>query len=176
MLARSEAAAGREEPVDLAALAGDCVTDLRRRARESDVSLRDDLKPAWVRGEPALLERMIANLIDNGIRYNTRGGTLDARTRSDGQRVSLIVANTGDRIDPGQAQSLMEPFERLDRGTDGFGLGLSIVRSVVTAHEGTILVQALETGGLVVQVEFRAAPSSPELIMVEEESRALTPT
>ncbi len=70
MLARSEAATGRDEPVDLAALAGDCITDLLARSQDAGVSVEDDLEPAWVQGEPGLLERMIANLLDNGIQHN----------------------------------------------------------------------------------------------------------
>ncbi len=71
MLARSEAAAGREEPVDLAALAARLHhRSARARAEARASTMRDDLGPRWTRGEPALLERMIANLIDNGIRHN----------------------------------------------------------------------------------------------------------
>jgi signal transduction histidine kinase len=173
MLARSEAAAGREERVDLASLAGDCVTDLRARAREAGVRLRDDLQPAWVSGEPGLLERMVANLVDNGIRYNVRGGALDVTTRRQGASVTVTVANGGARIDPDRARDLVEPFQRLQRGNGGFGLGLSIVRSVVKAHHGTLQLTAPEAGGLTVNIELPAAPSSANLTF-EEESRALT--
>jgi signal transduction histidine kinase len=156
MLARSEAAAGQEEPVDLAALAADCITDLHGRAQASGVDLRDDLEPAWTRGQPALLERMIANLLGNGIRHNERGGFLDVRTRTGGGKVRMVVSNGGPRIDPDDAQTLMEPFRRLDRAAGGFGLGLSIVRSVAEAHGGTAEVTALETGGLEVQIALPA--------------------
>ena len=56
---------------------------------EADVEMRDDLEPAWTRGEPALLERMIANLIDNGIRHNDAPGGLlrSVTTRTEGGRV-----------------------------------------------------------------------------------------
>ena len=87
MLARSEAAAGREEAVELGALAADCVTDLRARAEEAEVTMSAELQPAWTRGDPALLERMIANLIENGIRHNEQGGHLsvfDAARRRQG--------------------------------------------------------------------------------------------
>ena len=87
LLARSEAALRREEPVDLAALAGDCVTDLRARAQEAQVAISVDLEPAVVRGDPALLERLIANLIDNGIRHNEPGGSAAVRTRQTGATV-----------------------------------------------------------------------------------------
>lgn len=155
-LARSEAAVGREERVDLAALVADCVTDLRARARAADIHVGDALDPAWTCGDPGLLERMVANLIDNGIRHNARGGTLDVATGARAGSVWLIVANGGPRIDPDDARALGEPFRRLDRGSGGFGLGLSIVRSVAEAHGGTAKVIAREEGGLEVLVTLPA--------------------
>jgi hypothetical protein len=174
MLARSEAAVGREEPVDLAGLAADCITDLRARAEEAHVEVQDDLEPAWTSGEPALLERMIANLIDNGIRHNVPAGWLRVTTRAEGGRVRLTVANGGARIDPASAETLTEPFRRLGRGGGGFGLGLSIVRSVVAAHHGTMEVSAPEAGGLAVQIELPAQVAPVVAIAPKRNARALT--
>ena len=157
VLARSEAAAGREERVDLAALAADCITDLRARAHKADVEVRADLVSAWTRGEPALLERMIANLVDNGIRHNERHGYLTVATRLDGESVRLTVCNGGQVIGPDEAAALTEPFRRLVRSYGGFGLGLSIVRSVAEAHGGSLAVHAPATGGLEVSVWLPAA-------------------
>jgi signal transduction histidine kinase len=173
MLARSEGATGREEPVDLAALAADCITDLRARAEEADVRVMDHLVPAWTRGEPGLLERMIANLIDNGIRHNESGGFLDVSTRSSNGRVELTVANGGPRIDPADAEMLADPFRRLNRSIGGFGLGLSIVKSVAHAHGGTAEITAPETGGLRVRIELPVSPK-PANVDVPQTSRALT--
>jgi signal transduction histidine kinase len=173
MLARSEASSGREERVDLAALAADCITDLHSRAERAGVSMRDDLEPAWTRGEPALLERMIANLIDNGILHNQPGGWLRVRTRVRNDRVELVVANGGAPIDPADAARLTDPFRRLDRGTGGFGLGLSIVRSVVEAHGGTLEIMAPASGGLEVRIELPAAPRQP-YVVVQQSPPALT--
>ncbi|HEY1590796.1 MAG TPA: HAMP domain-containing sensor histidine kinase [Solirubrobacteraceae bacterium] len=159
VLARSEAAAGREEDVDLAALAGDCITDLRARAEELSVEVRDDLEPASTWGERQLLERMIANLIDNAIRYNERSGHVTVRTRRRKESIELTVANGGPRIDPDDARALIEPFKRLDRGTGGLGLGLSIVQSVAVAHGGEIELLTPAEGGLTVNVTLPAAPS-----------------
>jgi len=172
MLARSEAATGREEPADLAALAADCITDLRARAEEAHVGVHDELEPAWTRGEPALLERMIANLIDNGIRHNEQGGFLRVSTRTEGSAVHLVVANSGPHIDPADAQTLTEPFRRLARGVGGFGLGLSIVRSVVNAHGGTLELEAPPTGGLEIHVVLPALPQVT--ILPKRTARALT--
>ncbi len=174
MLARSEAATGREEPADLAALAADCITDLRARAREAGVDVRDDFEPAWTRGDPALLERMIANLVDNGIQHNEAGGYLQVSTRTVGGRVRLTVSNGGAVIDSADADKLTEPFRRLDRAAGGFGLGLSIVRSVVVAHGGTIEIRAPETGGLDVGIELPALPRVSVTVAPKRTARALT--
>jgi signal transduction histidine kinase len=174
MLARSEAAVGREEPADLAGLAADCITDLRARAEEAHVEMQDDLMPAWTRGEPALLERMIANLLDNGIRHNEPGGWLRVSTRSRDRRVHVTVANGGPRIASADAVTLTEPFRRLDRGAGGFGLGLSIVRSVVDAHGGTLEMTAPNDGGLVVQIELPAVVAPAVGIVPKSAARALT--
>ncbi len=159
-LARSEAVSD-ERSVDLEVLAGDCVTDLMRRAVGADVTIdTDGLAPAVVRGDPALLERLLANLIDNGIRYNVRGGHLTLATATSGATVELIVANSGPVVPPDQAGSLTEPFRRLSRQTSGFGLGLSIVDSVVRAHGGKLEVTAPPAGGLEVRIRLAADRSA----------------
>jgi signal transduction histidine kinase len=174
MLARSEAATGREEPSDLSALAADCVTDYRALAREADVEVVDELEPAWTRGDPALLERMIANLVDNGIRHNGPAGFLRVSTQTAGGHVCLSVTNGGPVIDPADAERLTEPFRRLDRAAGGFGLGLSIVRSVVDAHGGMTAVRAPETGGLEVRIELPALPRVSVTVAPKKSTRALT--
>ena len=160
-LARSESSAGRGEPADLAALAGDCLTDLRARAEEAGVELRAQLEPARARGDARLLERLIANLIDNGIRYNRAGGSLSVDTHTVNGHAVVHVANSGDPIDPDAAATLVEPFRRLERGGNGFGLGLSIVSSVVAAHAGRLAIEAPAAGGLDVVVELPAAAPDP---------------
>ncbi|HTX30640.1 MAG TPA: HAMP domain-containing sensor histidine kinase [Solirubrobacteraceae bacterium] len=175
MLARSEAATGHEEPVDLASLAGDCITDLSARSRDGGLHFRDYLAPTWARGDPALLERMVANLIDNAIRYNQPGGFVEVRTWSVGDRAHLEVRNTGAAISPADAERLIEPFQRLNRTPGGFGLGLSIVSSTVRAHRGATKVTPRDGGGLVVAVELPASGAGRTL-MVSEEAQALTPS
>ncbi len=178
VLARSEAAAGAQEPVDLASLAADCITDLRARAADADVRIVPDLGLAWTPGEPALLERLIANLIDNGIQHNERGGFLKVSTATRDGQAELRVANGGARIDPLDAQALTEPFRRLGRAHSGFGLGLSIVRSVVEVHGGKLELRAPESGGLEVSVLMRAARApagrQPHNVFVSRSPRALT--
>ena len=69
---------------------------------------------------------------------------------------------------------LTEPFRRLDRAAGGFGLGLSIVRSVVVAHGGTIEIEAPDTGGLEVRIELPALPRVSVTVIPKRTARALT--
>ena len=159
VLARSEGSAGHEEPIDLAALAGDCVTDLRGQAALAEVQIDSALAPAWVDGDPRLLDRLLANLLDNGIRHNVAGGRLLIATETRGEHACVRVINGGARIDPEVVDELMSPFRRLSRAAGGFGLGLSIVRSIAAAHRGVARLRAPADGGLEVVVELPARAS-----------------
>lgn len=174
LLARSQGSrGGGEQLVDLTELVAACLTDLRRPAAVAGVEPRDSLTAVAVRGEPQLLERMIANLLDNGIRHNVPQGWLRVETWQEGARVHLLVANGGWVIAPEQAATLTEPFQRLDRTIGGFGLGLSIVRSVAEAHGGSVHVRAPANGGLEVVVSLPAAVSKPSVAVVRRH-RSLT--
>ncbi len=157
-LARSEGVSKRAETADLTELAAVCVTDLTAQAHLAEVSLRTELEPAATRGEPHLLERMIANLVDNAIRHNVPGGYLELTTGTSDGLARLTVRNSGPLIDADQAPQLVEPFRRLNRETAGFGLGLSIVRSVVDAHHGSLSVNAQTGGGLKISISLPAEP------------------
>ena len=159
LLARSDASSGHHAAVDLGALAADCVTDLRAEAAAARVEISARLAPAWVDGDPGLLERLVANLLDNGIRHNVAGGWLSITAETVGDEVRLRVANGGARIDPAEVAALAEPFRRLDRSVAGFGLGLSIVRSIAVAHHGSAILHARDDGGLEVHVSLPARPA-----------------
>jgi signal transduction histidine kinase len=177
LLARSETAVTRDEPVDLGVLAGDCITDLHTRARDIDVTVDARLDAAPTSGDSSLLERLIFNLIDNGICHNVTGGRLTVSTSTREHSAVLEVANGGERIEPEQTATLAEPFRRLSRSIDGFGLGLSIVRSVAEAHGGSMQLTAPESGGLRVVVtlpELRSESRAPGFGAPALEPRALT--
>ncbi len=158
-LARSEAITGHEELVDMSVMAGDVITDLHSRAEAADVTIETDLHTAIAFGESALLERVLTNLIENGIRHNREGGRLwvSTRTLRGEPMIEIEIASDGAPLDPEQVPALTEPFRRLTRTAGGFGLGLSIVKSVAEAHGGRIELRARPEGGLAVKVQLPSA-------------------
>ena len=104
-------------------------------------------------GDPVLLERLVANLVDNAVRHNALSGDLWLTTSTvDGQ--ATVVANTGPVIARPALPVLFEPFQRLQGRTtsDGFGLGLAIVASITAAHHGSVTAEPRPAGGLTVTV------------------------
>jgi signal transduction histidine kinase len=163
-LATTERGLERRQPVDLAAIAQAVTTARRPELAAASLQLVSELEPAEISGDRALVERLVANLVDNAIRYNRREGTVEVRTGTDSGQVMLAVTNTGPEVAPDDVESLFEPFRRLrsDRTVDDghHGLGLSIVRAVATAHEGTVTAGPQPTGGLAVTVSFPASAAT----------------
>jgi signal transduction histidine kinase len=157
-LARSEAGVTRRDPADLADCARIAVAQTGADTLARDLAVRPVLDPAPVRGDRRLLERLVANLVENAVRHNVDGGTVEIRTASAAGRSTIEVHNDGAIVPPEAVPSLLEPFQRLDRGArgDGVGLGLSIVRSVAEAHGGSVELRARPAGGLVVRVSLPA--------------------
>jgi signal transduction histidine kinase len=162
ILARGQRGLTRREPLDLAVTAGDAMEAALPDAAAEGVRLTAELDPAPVEGDPALLERLAANLVENGLHYNRPGGFVGVRTRAGVGTVELRVENSGPRIDAESAARLAEPFERLAREADarGAGLGLSIVRAVSTAHGGTLTIEPRDEGGLAVSVRLPRRPDA----------------
>ncbi|MBF6618971.1 MAG: HAMP domain-containing protein [Patulibacter sp.] len=157
VLARSQRGVDRRSAVELGATVRR-VVDEQPVPDDRHVTIDPLARPVEVWGDPALLQRVIANLVDNGLRYNHADGwvRVTVETSSAPKRcATLRVANSGPVIAPGDVGRLTEPFERLGRhGGGGSGLGLSIVQAVVQAHGGMLSIAAPETGGLVVEVRL----------------------
>jgi signal transduction histidine kinase len=153
-LARSQGGVQRRDDVDLAEAARLALAQTGAEAAARHVDMRPTLDPAPVRGDRRLLERLVANLVENAVRHNLDGGAVEVRTGRAAGLSTVEVRNDGDVIPPEALASLLEPFQRLDRGArgDGVGLGLSIVRSVAEAHGGSVELRARPSGGLVVRV------------------------
>jgi len=158
-LARSQPGVLRPEPLDLAEIARRAARQAGAEARARDVEVRVSGPPAATTGDRALVERLVANLVENGVRHNVPGGWVDVRTAADGGAAVVRVRNSGPVVDPAHVARLTAPFERLGRHRDtpGAGLGLSIVQAVADAHRATLHITAQPEGGLDVAVRFPAA-------------------
>jgi signal transduction histidine kinase len=165
LLARSEHELQERSPADLAAVARAAVEQLADAARRAGITVSTVLQAAPTSGDPVLLERCAVNLVENAIKYNAPEARVWVRTgRLDGT-VWLQVENTGPPVSDEQAESIFEPFRRLRRdrvgSARGAGLGLSIVRAVLTAHHGTARAEPRPSGGLAVTLRLPAADPCP---------------
>jgi len=158
-LARSDRGPAVTDHVDLAVCVEDALEASTNEIVNRGLTIETELRPAPVRGDTVLIQRMIANLIDNAIRHNVDGGHLHVATTADQDDCKVNVRNTWEPVTIETIGDLFEPFRRHDERShtnDGVGLGLSIVRSVVLAHAGTVHATIDETGDFTVSVRLPA--------------------
>ncbi|PTQ55595.1 MAG: Phosphate regulon sensor protein PhoR (SphS) [Candidatus Carbobacillus altaicus] len=163
VLARGEGNLEREA-VSLAAVLFDVVEELSPLAEAHGVSLTIDIDDAaeteaFVVGDRRLIERAVANLIDNAVRYNRPDGRVWIRLLSDsGTFWTIRVEDTGLGIPKEAQERIFERFYRLDdsrsRKSGGVGLGLAIVRHVAELHGGTVEVESTPGKGSVFTLRF----------------------
>jgi signal transduction histidine kinase len=121
---------------------------MRARAITKGITLR--LEPpqgtAVVAGDAALLRQMVANLVDNAIKYTPEGGTVTVGLSTHDEQAAIRVADTGIGIAPDDQVRLFEKFYRIKRrdtaDIPGTGLGLAIVKSIVERHGGRVWVES----------------------------------
>ena len=152
LLARSDHAPALTDPLDLSAVAEDALEGRAARGITTTAILGE----APVTGDGVLLERLVANLLDNAERYNVAGGTISISTSARDATSVLRVVNTGAVVPADMVDRLFLPFTRLDDRTrrDGFGLGLALVSSIATVHNGTVHATAIPAGGLDIAVRL----------------------
>jgi signal transduction histidine kinase len=160
LLSRSQRGLDRREGLDLATITLERLRAVDRDGLELDASLL----PAATSGDPRLVERLVANLVDNAVKHNVPNGTVTVTTEARDGRAVLTVENTGPAVEPAALDRLFQPFQRLHAeriGTpNGSGLGLSIVYAIATAHDASITVRSRTGGGLRIEISFPGSDSS----------------
>ncbi|QYF92223.1 response regulator [Massilia sp. PAMC28688] len=126
----------------MAALAG--------TARAQPYALALETAPAWVDADPTRLEQIIANLLDNALKYTPAGGSIHVSVAVDGAEAVLAVADSGVGIGPELMPYVFDLFVQgaraLDRAQGGLGVGLALVRRLAVMHGGRVTVHSQGTG------------------------------
>ncbi|TDC45099.1 HAMP domain-containing histidine kinase [Actinomadura sp. KC345] len=164
LLSRGNNRSFTRETVDLSLIAEEATETLLHLAERRGITLDVTGEATHTAGSPALLLRVVSNLVQNAIVHNLpTGGTVTVHTESRHDASVLQVENTGHRLPAQLLPTLTEPFQRGTtriRTNDhaGVGLGLAIVQSIVRAHDGTLDLTPRPTGGLVVTIRLPRHP------------------
>jgi signal transduction histidine kinase len=161
-LATSELGAITTETLDLATAAEDALDNVSATIHRHQITVDAALEPAPTAGDCLLLERMVANLVENAARHNHPGGWIGVRTYTLNGSSIFEVGNTGPQVSAEQLPRLFEPFarasERLDF-QDGVGLGLSIAEAIARAHDTSITARPRPDGGLELSITLSHSPA-----------------
>lgn len=140
----------RKQRLDLVRAVRDVAEDRRPTFESASLSLevRTPDTPRWVRGDPTRLTQVVANLLDNALKFTPAGGqvTVEISDAADGRQAQIRVGDTGLGIEPDLLQRVFEPFAQgdrsLDRALGGLGLGLPMVRGLVELHGGQVRAES----------------------------------
>jgi len=131
--------------LDICLLARLAINSIRKLADEKNIKINmmhDE--GISLKGDEQQLKQMFLNLLDNAVKYTPREGSVKVEIRAENSGVAIKIADTGSGIPEAHIGHIFDRFYRVDksRTEKGFGLGLSIVKSVVDAHCGTIRVES----------------------------------
>jgi heavy metal sensor kinase len=151
------------EQVDIAGVVGDACDLFQLPAEDKGLAMACHIpKRSHIFGETRLIQRMIANLLDNAIKYTPSGGTVDVSVDSENnQAVVVAVKDTGIGIAEEDLSRIFERFYRCDpsRSQAGIGLGLSFARAIARAHGGDITVTSAANQGSTFTIKLPKSPS-----------------
>jgi heavy metal sensor kinase len=151
LISKTEAGAGELKPADLdvAQIVAHACELFQAMAADKDVDLVcRELDAAPMKGDLSLLQRMVANLLDNAIKYTPAGGSVQVSLRTDSHHETVLtIVDTGVGISRTELPHIFDRFYRCDlsRSSSGAGLGLSLAKAIAEAHQGRIDVKT-ETG------------------------------
>ena len=151
--------------VDIAATVDHAIDGIRDRLLEHDIALDVDIAEAGTsfRADGPRLTQILFNLLSNAANFAPHGSTVELRAWREADAVAFSVTDHGPGIPPEQIETIFERFESNPDGgrSSGAGLGLSIVKSFVELHHGTITVECPEGAGTRVTCVFPFSPDDP---------------
>jgi two-component system, OmpR family, sensor histidine kinase VanS len=164
LLSRADQRSFTREHVDLSLIAEEATETLLPLAEKRGLTIQTSGETTPIIGSHALLLQLSTNLVHNAIVHNLpEQGTVWVTTSAHPTSAVLTVENTGEKLLPQSAATLVEPFlrggKRIRTDHSGIGLGLAIVKSITQAHDGTLTLTPRPAGGLRVMVQLPAAPT-----------------
>ena len=149
--------------MDLNAEAKELLNDMDILARQKDIKINffASTPAITLTADQNQLRQVLANLIDNAIKYTPANGEVSISLDKDDTHVRVKVSDTGMGIPLQEQPFIFDRFYRVDksRSPRGFGLGLSIVKSIIDAHHGKIKVESPPSGGTIFYVSFPLTPA-----------------
>jgi two-component system sensor histidine kinase BaeS len=135
-------------PLDMHSLVDETLAVIEPECEQSDISLKNEITPTTplVLADSDRITQVLLNLLDNARRHTPHGGTITISAKPEANMLAVSVSDTGAGIDPADLPHIFDRFYRADRSrtgsTGGRGLGLSIVKAIITAHGGTIKAES----------------------------------
>lgn len=158
LLISRESQEGFTEIISVEKLFHKIQNELMPMAETSEVMLIIKNFDGTLKGNQTLIYRAIYNLVENGIKYNIKGGKVVLNSTEQEKKVKITVSDNGLGIPSKSLAHIFEPFYRVDksrsRSIGGSGLGLSIVKSIIERHNGTIYVDSVPGKGTVFTAEL----------------------
>jgi signal transduction histidine kinase/CheY-like chemotaxis protein len=154
------------------------VSKLSIAARQHELVVELPDAPVFLHADPTRMTQIFGNLLDNAAKYTPDGGRIEVRARTDNDKVVITVEDNGTGISPEELAEVFELFSQsnraLDRAQGGLGIGLSVVRSLVNMHGGTVRAHSdgLGLGARIsVALPLVPAPAGADRLPARIESR-----
>lgn len=179
-------------PIDAAACVRSCIESIASSETAAKHPLTVNASEAWVNADAVRLEQVVTNLVVNALKFSAPGQPVVVRVRPEGEHVVIEVADSGLGVDPSMTERIFEPFVQgpalSGRQASGLGIGLALVKQLVTLHGGTVTVRPTEAGcGATFAVhlpridapasdtasdEKRSTPAAWRVLLVEDDADA----
>jgi two-component system, chemotaxis family, CheB/CheR fusion protein len=170
----------RRRAVDLRLVAGEAADAVRSQMKDKDLTFTVDLdpEPVWVHGDPARLQQVQINLLSNAVKYTPRGGDVVLHVRREASGALIRVRDNGAGIAPHMLDSVFDLFVQgphtLDHANGGLGVGLTLVRALVSMHGGAVSAHS-DGDGAGSEFSVRLPLTTPAGATPDEEASVAAP-